>query len=141
MARDHWLYEIAKDVGQRIKGALPEIVASLHDSTPFGPPPPKPQAPDLQQFLSATPDERHAFFNSIPPEDYAKVTGQLQSQAVEKFGAMAGVLMPLFQNEEVDSLLRQATMGQALQGTADINPGIQQGYQDLVEMMGFDPFK
>lgn len=136
----HWLAQAGDSVVKSMYESIPSIAAGLIDGgkafAPAEPPPPK---QDLEQFMNANPEERHAWLQSIPPEQYQQVTGQLMSEANHKYGAMASVLSPLFQLEQQAGLLgqmqfeKQSGMGQvAGQQSADA------ARTDLMNLLGVD---
>ena len=134
---DRWLTAIIEDVKGRMKDALPDIVAGIKDglAPQMAPEPPK---PSLQAFLQASPDERLAFWGSVPPEDYEKVTNQFMDEANMRFGAMSKVLMPLFADGQANSLIQHAQIGQAT--GVDANLGVAAAHNDMIELLGIDPF-
>lgn len=134
---DRWMTAIIEDVKGRMKDALPDIVAGISGS--LAPPvPPEPPKPDLQAFLQASPDERQAFWAGIPPEDLAKVSTQMMTEATNRWGAMAKVLQPLFHDGEMNSILMHGNINQAT--GIDTNLGVAAAHQDLSELLGIDPF-
>lgn len=136
--RQHWLSEIVGDVRERIHEAIPFAIEGLHDTVPFGTPPEQPPPPSLDAFMKSSPDERQAFFASIPPDKYREVTDALMSQANDRYGSMAKVLHPMFQNEEISSLLQHTEVGQAT--GIDANLGVAAAHQDLAKLLGIDPW-
>lgn len=138
MAKDHWMYDIVKQVRDRMGEVSETAAAAIHDSVPFGERPKPPKGPDIQEFLQASPDERQQFWAGIPPEQYSSVVSDLQNQANSKWGAMAGVLTPMLQGDQMNAVLNNAQFGQA-SGT-DATLGIAQAHHDLADLLGIDPF-
>lgn len=139
MARkNHWMMDIVKQVRDRMDEVSAAAAEHIHDSVPFGDPPPKPKGPDIQAFLQASPDQRQQFWASIPPEQYGNVVSDLQSQAVAKWGAMASVITPMIQGDEMAAVQANAEFGLAT--GADAHFGVAQAQQDLTDLLGIDPF-
>lgn len=134
---DRWMTAIIEDVKNRMKEALPDIVAGISGS--LAPEvPPAPPKPDLMAFLQASPDERQAFWSSIPPEKFAETTDHFMSEANNRWGAMSNVLKPLFSDGEMNSLLMHQDINAAT--GLDANLGVSAAHNDLIELLGMDPF-
>ncbi len=134
---DRWMSAIIEDVKGRMKDALPDIVAGISGSlAPVVPP--EPPKPSLEAFMQASPEDRQAFWAGIPPEDYAKVTTDMMTEATNRWGAMAKNLQPLFNDGQQQAMLQHLNIGQAT--GIDANLGVAAAHHDLVEMLGMDPF-
>lgn len=139
MARrtQHWMNDVIDNVISRQQGMTKAMADGISDRVPFGKAPPPPKPPGLQEFLQADPQERQAYLQGLPDDQFAKTVSKLQSDAVSRFGAMASTLTPIFQLAE-----GQRAQGglQAMQASGlDGQLGVQAAALDLQDLLGVDP--
>ena len=128
---------IAQEINARIRENIDYIAGGLLADPPItaSKPPPIPK-PNLDNFLTAPPLDRQAYLQSIPPEKYGEVTGQLMSEAADRFGPMAQKLMPLFEGHQAISGLQSL-----LEQQAQPNLGTAAASAELTALLGFNPFE
>lgn len=134
-----WMDSLGKDIAQRM-GMITDHIAKGTANMNFLPPPTPAPKPDLQAFLTASPDERQAYLQGLPGDEYAKTVSSLQSQANERFGAMASVLGPMFDMTDANI---QASKLELMHGAAaqyEHNLGMASAHADLADMIGMDPW-
>lgn len=139
MARksNSWLSDIAEDVKLR-KASVAKMAASRAAGAFKPPPPPELPPVNLQGFLEAEPQMRHQFLAALTPDEFTKVQEQLTKEAMDRFGPMASVLAPMFDQEKL--LQAQNQMEQAQVNGGDANMGIDDARGNLAQFLGFDPF-
>lgn len=135
MARKHWLQIIGEEVRDRAYEAVADVAASMKDSVPFGYPPPAPPQMHLGDYLAAAPDMRLAYLQSLDGKSFGETISRLQSEAVDKFGAMAQAVTPLLAADEA-----QIGAARLMSEGSDAGLGTQAAYAELTELLGFDPF-
>lgn len=134
--RKHWLTEIAEAVRQRAYDAVDDVAAGLKDSVPFGTPAPAdPPVMGLQQYLLASPEERQAYLQALPREEFTATMTRLQDEAVSRFGAMAAPILPMLAMEE-----GAGQLGLLEQQRADPTAGLVAAHAELTQLLGMDPF-
>lgn len=139
MARksNSWLSDIAEDVKLRKRSVVG--MAAGRVASGFKPPKPPELPPvNLQGFMEADPQMRHQFLAALTPDEFTKVQDQLSKEAVDKYGPMAAVLGPMFNQEQL--LQAQSNMEQAQVDGGDANMGVDDARGNLAQFLGFDPF-
>jgi hypothetical protein len=124
---------IADEVRARAFEMVHDVAMGIHDTTPFGKPPPAPPQLKLEDYLTAPPEARQAMLQGLPPEEFGSTMSRLQSEAVDRFGAMAQAIMPMLNMEEAQGQLAFAQQ-------QDPALGVQAAHQDLIDILGSDPF-
>lgn len=130
---DHWMTAIAKEVRQRAMDQVDFIAEGIRGSVAPTPPPKPPQV-TLQDYLMAPPEMRQAMLQGLPEGEFSSTISRLQNEAVEKFGAMASTLTPMFMMDEA-----RAGGALAAQGNSP-ELGVTAAHAELVEILGSDPF-
>lgn len=138
--KSNWMMDLGKEIGQRMSIISNHIAKGTADMSFMPPPTPAPK-PDLQAFLQASPEERQAYLQGLPKDEYAKTVSDLQSQANSRFGAMASVLGPMFEMTDANI---QASKLEQMHNPAiapmEQNLGMATAHADLAEMLGMDPW-
>lgn len=129
MAKRHWLTEIGEAVRERAKDAIDDVAAGLRDTVSYGYPPAPPPQMHIQGYLAAEPEMRQAFLQGLPPEEFGSTMSRLQSEAVDRFGAMAQAIMPMLSMEEA-----QGHIAYAQQATPEA--GVTAAMAELNEILG-----
>lgn len=136
--RVSWLSDIAEDV--RLRKSSVVKMAADRVAEGFKPPKPPELPPvNLEGFLQADPQMRHQFLAALTPDELTKVQDQLSKEATEKYGPMAAVLGPMFDQEQL--LQAHANMEQAVVDGGDAQMGVDEAMGDLSDFLGFDPFE
>lgn len=136
--RKSWLSDVAADVKGRM-GVVSKTAASRVADAFQPPKPPELPPVNLDGFLAADPQMRHQFLAALTPDEFGKVQEQLTKEATERFGPMAAVLGPMFDQEQL--LQAHANMEQAVVDGGDMQMGIDDARGGLAAFLGFDPFE
>ena len=135
----NWMQALGKEIGQRMELITNHIAKGTKDMNFMPPPAPTPK-PDLQAFLQASPEERQAYLQNLPSEDYAKTVSALQNEANSRYGAMASVLGPMFEMTDANIQASKLSMMHGPAAQMEQNLGMAHAHADLAEMLGMDPW-
>jgi hypothetical protein len=136
MARQrlHWIDNIANDLQERIKQAIPAVANSLKDSVPVGYKPPKTTVDVVDQFLAMDGDQRLQQYQQMGPEAYKEYSTTLMQAMSKRYGAAAQALMPLLESTEAQAMMAPGADQQ--QGAVD---PMTMARMELAQYLGVDP--
>lgn len=133
MARKHWMSEIADEVRQSIKDAIPAVASGIKGEVPFAYQPPK-RHDEVKAFLNMDNEQRQQFFHSMSPDQYRDWSEGMMKKLTTRFGPAAQVLMPMLQGAPIEDVALGVS-------SDDGTLGIAAAEADLTQILGFDPFE
>lgn len=138
MPREHWMHEVVGEVRARMHEAVPYAVNSLRDTMPYAKPPKPPEPPSLDLVMQASPDERQQMLATLPPEKASEIAQGWLKEAEDRYGpSLSRMLAPAFELDQLQSQLTMAGIDQATGAGTEV--GIQQGMDELSQLMGINP--